>query len=40
MKKFVFLLNNDSIKLPEEFFDEDWEKINNKIKNSFFMRFL
>ena len=31
MKKFVFLLNNDSIKLPEEFFDEDWEKINNKI---------
>ena len=31
MKKFVFLLNNYSIKLTEEFFDEDWEKINNKI---------
>jgi hypothetical protein len=31
MKKFVFLLNTYSIKLTEEFFDEDWEKINTKI---------
>ena len=31
MKKFVFLLNTYAIKLNEEFFDEDWEKINTKI---------